>query len=234
MKRNYTEKYEAQSEKSSESLLSDIFELFYGTNTLRPVMYSPFIVGEYTYATDGYALIRCRTEHIDFQYTSSGQSLNVDPIISEVNTSQIIDLDSIDWVSLMRADETVGDGEDIECGHCNGDGSCDDNFSYKGKFYDFEYECPVCDGSGYEEEERQVSTGVKTFSSNDMVKLKDAYFYARNFYRLKKVKDLIGGDVELTSYNGYNRGCMFRIGLAEVLLMPCLASTDDYVVTCIV
>lgn len=63
-----------------------------------------------------------------------------------------------------------------------------------------------------------------------MVRFKDIYFYATKFYKLKKVKDLIGGDVELISYNSNNKGVMFRIGIVEILLMPCMFNSDEYVV----
>ena len=211
-------------------LLGDVFSLFYGTDATRPVMLKPFVVGDKTYATDGYTLVRCDNRKIDFEFENNEKPLSVEAAIPETNTSEIINIDQIDWASLMNKDETIGDGNDIECGHCHGEGSCDDNVLYKGKFYDFEYECPVCDGSGYEEEERQIPTGNKTFGSNDMVKFKDIYFYATKFYKLKKVKDLIGGDVELISYNPNNKGIMFNVGVVEILLMPCMFNSDDYVV----
>ena len=63
-----------------------------------------------------------------------------------------------------------------------------------------------------------------------MVKFKDIYFYATKFYKLKKVKDLIGGDIELISYSHKNKGSMFRIGIVEILLMPCMCDSDDHVI----
>lgn len=215
---------------AAKPLLGDVFSLFCGTDTMRPVMLKPFIVGDKTYATDAYTLVRCDNDKIDFEFENKENPLNVEAAIPEINTSEIINIDDIDWKSLMNKDETIGDGNDVECGHCNGEGTYEDNFLYKGKFYDFEYECPVCDGSGYEEEERQIPTGNKTFGSNDIVRFKDIYFYATKFYKLKKVKDLIDGDVELTSYNSNNKGVMFRIGVVEILLMPCMVNSDEYVV----
>jgi hypothetical protein len=213
-----------------ERVLGNVFSLFYSTDVMRPVMLKPFVVGNKTYATDAYTLVRCDNDKIDFEFENNEKPLNIEGAIPEINTSEIISIDQIDWVSLMNKDETIGDGNDVECGHCNGEGSFEDNFFYKGRFYDFEYECPVCDGTGYEEEEMQIPTGNKTFGSNDMVKFKDIYFYATKFYKLKKVKDLIGGEVELISYNSNKRGVLFRIGIVEILIMPCMSNSYDNVV----
>jgi hypothetical protein len=215
---------------NGNNVLEAVFSLFYGNDVMRPVMLKPFVVGNNTYATDAYTLVRCSNDKIDFEFENKETLLNVEAVIPEINTSEIINIDSVDWIGLMNKDETIADGNDVVCGHCNGEGSCDDSFLYKNKFYDFEYECPVCDGSGYEEEVRQIPTGNKTFGSNDMIKFKGAYFYANKFYKLKKVKDLIGGDVELTSYNT-NKGFLFRIGIVEILIMPCMVNSDDYVVS---
>lgn len=215
---------------AAKQLLGDVFSLFYGRDSMRPVMLNPFIVGDKTYATDAYTLVRCDNDKIDFEFENKEKPLDVEAAIPQINTSEIINVDDIDWKSLMNKDETIGDGNDVECGNCNGEGTCGDNILYKGKFYDFEYECPVCDGSGYEEEETLIPTGNKTFGSSDMVRFKDVYFYATKFYKLKKVKDLIGGDVELISYNSNNKGVMFRIGIVEILIMPCMCNSNEHVV----
>ena len=215
---------------SNEKLtLFDAFRLFCGTDLLRPAMLKPFVVGNKTYATDAYTLIRCDNKNIDFKIENES-TLNVEAVIPTINTSEIINIDQIDWNSLMTTDESIGDGNDIECGHCRGEGIVEDDFIYKGKIYDFEYECPVCEGSGFEEEEKQILSGNKTFGPNDLIKFKDSKFYARNFYKLKKVKDIIGEEVELISYNSKSNGVMFRIGCVEVLIMPCL-SNDNAIIT---
>jgi hypothetical protein len=213
-----------------KGFLYDVFSMFCATDGSRPEMLKPFVVGNKTYATDATTLVRCDIDKINFEFENLEKPPKVEAAIPEINTSEIIDIDDIDWGSLMNKDETIGDGNDVECGHCCGDGNCEDSFPYKGKLYNFEYECPVCEGSGYEEEERQIPTGNKTFGPFDMVKFKNIYFYATKFYKLKKVKDLIGGNVELISYNENYKGTMFRIGNVEILIMPCINNSDKYVV----
>lgn len=210
--------------------LKEVFYLFCATDAFRPVMLNPFIVGNKTYATDAYTLVRCDNSKIEFSFINNEKPLNVEGVMPSLNISEIINIDNIDWASFMTLEETIGDGVDIVCGNCKGEGDCDGSDFYKGKHYEYEYECPVCHGSGFEVEENQIPTGNKTFRSNDVVRFKNVDFYAKRFYKLKKVKDLIGGDIELISYNEDRKGVMFRIGIVEILLMPCVNNDDEHVI----
>lgn len=215
---------------NGNSILKSIFSLFCSSDPIRISLTNPFAIDDFTYATDAHALVRCKSDKIDFDYKSEGIPPSADKIIPQPNTSEIINIDSVDWAALMTEDETINDNNDVVCGNCNGEGTLGDNLSYKGKFYDFEYQCPVCEGAGFEEMSKQIPTGNKTFKEMDMVKLKDIYFYARNLYRLKKVKDLIGGEVELVYHQGPYKAAMFKVSFLEIVIMPCHAQDDEYVV----
>lgn len=206
----------------NKTKLEQAFSLFCSKDEMRPEMLTPFPLGGNIYATDGYTLIRVLDSNVDFDYEKKETTLLVLKAIPEINTSEIINIDAIDWSALMTKDETILEGKDVECGHCKGEGIVEDDFIYKGKTYNYEYDCPVCDGSGYEEEKRKIPTGNKTFGDYDVVIFKGIAFYATKFYKLKEVKDLLGGDVELISQNGEARAVMFRIGIAEIIIMPCM------------
>lgn len=210
----------------SRQTLEDVFAIFYGSDPMRLVMNRPFVIGEYTYATDGYTAIRCKNERIDFEYKNDEIPPRVESVVPATNTSEVLDFDSVDWQSLMTVPEKVEVGDNVDCGHCDGTGSCSDVIFYKGNRYDYDYECPVCDGSGWEEEAEERETGNMEFSSTDKIRLRDSFFYANKFYRLKKVKDLVGENVELISYTGPDKGAMFKIGFLEILLMPCVSDSD--------
>lgn len=210
-----------------KNVLRDVFSLFLGNDHMRPVMLNPFEKKGKTYATDGYSLVCCNSDKINFEYINNEKPLNVENVVPLVNLSESIDLDKIDWDSYKTEDETEDSGEDIECGHCKGQGNIDDRTYYKGKFYDFEYECPVCDGSGYEEECFQKPNGRKTFPTYTYVKVKDIYFYASKFFKLKKVKELMNEKIELIAYHGVNKGVLFKCGFLEILIMPVMKNEYD-------
>lgn len=137
---------------NSNPQLQDVFSMFCGTDEMRPFMLNPFVVGNKTYATDAYALVRCDNDKINFEFENNEKPPNVESAIPEPNTSEIIDIDSVDWRSLMNKDEMIGDGQEVECGNCGGEGVCDGMLRYESNIYRYEYECPVCDGCGYEQE----------------------------------------------------------------------------------
>jgi hypothetical protein len=212
---------------SSKTTVEEVFSLFYSTDPLRPGMHWPFVVGNRTYATDGYLMVGCNTDKIDFSYENKEKPIFIDGVIPKVNMQEVLDMDNVEWASLMKADETISKVENVECGHCKGEGKVEDSLYYKKRYHTYEYECPVCDGSGLEEEEQEVPTVNKTFGREDLVKLKDSYFYLWRFYTLKKVRDLTGGDVELISYSGSGKAVLFRVGIFEILMMPIIASDDE-------
>jgi hypothetical protein len=203
--------------------LQKCFELFLGHDELRPVFDNPFVIENNTYATNAHVLIYCDSKHIDFEFKNKETAPNAKAIVPKENTSQIIDVDSIDWESFKTADEFKYIGDEIECGHCNGDGEFD--VYYKNRYYDCE--CPVCDGSGYEAEPIKVKTGNKTFKDYDVIKLKNLYFNINLFYKVKQVKDLIGGDVELVHFPELEKAILFKINFAFVLIEPFYKTSDD-------
>jgi excinuclease UvrABC ATPase subunit len=213
--------------------LEEVFSLFYSYDNSRPVMLNPFVVGDKTYATNGHILISCDSDKLDFEYENNEKPLDISKVVLEQNTYELINIDKVDWESLKTEDETIGNGEDVTCGHCDGYGSCEESIRYKNKSYNLEYECPVCEGSGLEEEEKFIPTGNKTFPAFKIVKFKDTYFYIEKFYVLKKVKDLLGCDVELLHYNlnSPHKPVLFRIGIVEIIIMPMmLGGSDDIIV----
>ena len=72
---------------------------------------NPFEIDGFTYATDAHTLVKCKSKLVDFDWHNGETPLNVDNVVPQVNTSEIIDLDSIDWDSLMNKDETFGVGK---------------------------------------------------------------------------------------------------------------------------
>jgi hypothetical protein len=210
--------------------LEQMFHYFCCTDPFRTSMRMPFDVGDKTYATNAHILIRCDTDLIDFEYINNETPPDVLSIIPQPNTSEIIDLDSIDWLNLGTEDDLIESGDDVECGYCDGNGTLEESIFYKNRCYHYEFDCPVCDGSGFEETAKEIPSGHKTFKLWDKVKLKDTYFFIRNFYKLKKIKDFMGADIELISYSSDVNCFMFRIGFIEAVIMPCMGTESDDIV----
>ena len=114
--------------------------------------------------------------------------------------------------------------DDIECGLCHGEGTLEEDYWHKGKQYTAEFDCPVCEGSGHEEEGKYVNTGNKTFDKLSIVVFKGQQYDMNLFYKLIQVQKIIQSEIILTVKPSADIAAMFRIGDFEILMMP--TSTD--------
>lgn len=211
--------------------LEEIFSLFYGEDEFKPEMAKPFILEDYTYATNGKSLVVCKTEYIDFDYENPHGSIkNAAKVIPNENTREIIDIDSIDFDYFRIHPEMVYSGKDIECGACDGFGTLHDTYYYNNKPYDYQFECPICDGSGFEVKAQKVPSGNLTFKEYDKILFKNIPFDAELFYVLKKVKDLMNQDVFLISINNENKAVVFEIGFLKIVIMPLVSYDEEDVI----
>ena len=204
-----------------ETKIEKAFDLFLGVDELRPVFDNPFKVDRLVYATNGYSLIRTKKENIDFTFKNECKPPNVESVIPEINESLILELKNEMFEILKTEPEYKTVGQNIECSTCDGSGEVEWEFKHHTKDFD----CPECKGSGYSEEKRKVKTGGKTFDFLN-VKLKDSYFDINVFYLLIQAREIIGGEIELISYENQSKATMFKIGICEVLLMPIYRETD--------
>lgn len=221
----------SNSDTLTGSTLGSIFSLFVSTDGRRKNLLKPFTVDDQTYATDGHVMIYCDNKFIDFEFENKEKPPLVRKVIPDINSNEVIDLKSVNWESLKTWDETKPSGEEVECGNCDGEGTIEDYVYYKRRHYNVEYDCPVCDGSGFEEEQKQIKTGGKTFDPFAMVKVRDTFFYVHRFYLLKVVQELIDGrEVEMIAYKSNEAGMLFKIGFLYILMMPVLSDDDSKVI----
>ncbi len=202
--------------ENSKTDIEKAFSLFVGESTSRPWMSKPFELDGKIYATDDHALVRTEKKNIDFVLDNEHIApITLIDIIPQVNTIEILNISNEMFEPLKTEDEYEYAGKDIECKTCEGSGQVEWEFQH----YTKELDCPICDGVGLSGKKRKIKTGGKTFGKS-LVKVRDAYFDTALFYRLVKVRDILGGDIELISYRGKYPGVMFKIGVCEILIMP--------------
>jgi excinuclease UvrABC ATPase subunit len=197
--------------------LCDVFKLFCETDVLRPALHNPFEINGKIYATDAHCMIKIDKSNCDFDIKSNDlKKPNCEAVIPEENMNVVLNIDSQIFEQYKTEDETEDIGEDIECEACAGEGEVDWEFER----YTKSFECPVCDGTGYKAQKRSVKTGNKTFGIF-RVKLNDTYFQMEKFYKLIQVQKAVGGDIVLIHQSKPTSANLFRIGICDVLLMPC-------------
>lgn len=206
---------EEQNGNFAKPVLSDVFSLFLGEDKFRPAMHKPFEINGKVYATDAYTLVRTDKANVDFVLDNEHTPPECERVIPEVNTSLVLNVTKEMFEPLKTADEYEFSGKDIECETCEGWGQVEWEFGH----YTRDFDCPVCDGSGWSEKKRGRKTGGKTFGKC-LVNIKGAYFHVDVFYKLIKVRDILGGEIELISYSKPTRAVLFKVGVCEILLMP--------------
>ena len=206
---------------NNENKLKKAFDLFLGTDELRPEFNNPFEINGFVYATNTHALIRTKKENIDFAFKNECKLPDVESVIPEINESLFMELKNEMFEILKTEVEYKMVGQDIECLTCDGSGEVEWEFEH----YTKDFDCPKCHGSGYSAEKRKVKTGGKTFDFLN-VKLKDSYFNINVFYLLIQAREILGGEIELINYKNQSSHTMFKIGVYEVLLMPIYRQTD--------
>ena len=206
-----------------ETLKQKAFSLFYHKEHDEPRLQNPFEQNGKFYATDRYVLIRC--DSIDFEFKNEYVAPTVEPLIPKPNRRELIDFRQVDFEKYKTIDELSKVGEDVICSDCNGDGEVE--WEYEG--YTREFECPVCDGSGYSSECKYLPTGVKIVG-NATIKLYDALLDIKYFYKLKELQELTGCDVYLVNYTFPTKAILFSCGEFEVIIMPLTYNGDNDII----
>lgn len=129
------------------------------SNDLRPMYAKPYLKDGYVCATNGRCLVRIKADMTEGRYEPV-TGLNI-PIPEDNCNCPVTDKDLEKALAgVPQVEETTGDGEDGECPECHGYGTVYWEYTdNNGRLYEYEHDCPVCDGSGYVEKAEPVKTG---------------------------------------------------------------------------
>lgn len=120
-------------------------------------------------------------------------------------------------------DEEIVVQEAIECSECNGEGEV--YWKYRadnGRIYRCLHDCPICDGSGKMEPEIRRETGNKIAYTAAIVKVGNAYMYARYINVLRMaMKHLNASSVEMV-FNPKMGMSEFAVGDIRIGISPVL------------
>lgn len=209
-----------------DRVLGNVFSLFTGFDGLRQWMSKPFEQDGFIYATDSMVLIRISKSIINEVFDSIEKPI-CQSIIPSSNCSELISVNNIDFEQYKTENELIESVDEKECGLCDGSGKMTESYYHNGKYYEATFDCPVCDGTGYEERSRMIPSGKLTFNSSIRIRIKDNLFDLKRFYKLVEVKQLINCDIYLIHNPSDLHGALFKVGDFEILLMPTSANESD-------
>jgi hypothetical protein len=205
----------------------EILNNFCSQDELRPWMKHPFNAFGKTLATNGWVLIA--TPKISEYLDNTDKIKNVYPVVH--NMQKIYDVATLETALAKFPTEDEFDSVISKCNACNGDGVVDFEFSYNGKTYEIEEDCPVCDGEGEIETFSDVPNGKKRYDETKLIKINECglsawrvadIVFVANKLKQKTIK-LINNTSPLSS-------CLFKIGDIEMLVMPSNIGTDADVI----
>lgn len=189
----------------------------------RDYMKTPLVFKDRIYATNGSIMINILKSYCDFEVPNTAEfdigkfNFNQDKqnIILTIDESEIEKFKTFELKELISEEEL--------CETCQGYAQVEWTFEH----YTMDEDCPVCKGSGLSKERQWRKTGEKTFESNYIVKLGDAYLNMSFFYKLLEVKKQLNEqDIVLLNVPIHNKPVYFQIGKCEILIMPMLVQDE--------
>jgi hypothetical protein len=200
-----------------------LFNLFVSDYDIDCKTLKPFELNGYVYATDKHIIIRCKKEHVDFPAQILEDPLKADGVFLEHNTNKQITFNDIDFELYKDKPELELKGADIYCRECNGEGEVVWEYGR----WEKEFECPACDGDGYESKSDWVETGNKTFGYY-MVSINDVNIDIKYIWRLKLLSDITSQPIIMSRIENPKKGVTFCVSNYEVVVMPLFKFTDEF------
>jgi len=192
--------------------MKEVFDLFIDPDNTRDDFTSPFIKGEYVYATEAHRMVWCKKEDTLIDVTKTND-LAVESVIPQANMMFPLDWQADDFLKYKTVPEIKSGYKD--CEECMGVG--DVEWEYRGYYRDFD--CPKCDGMGelkYETETGDLGFGLKK------VKIGDSFFYLWNFINILKAQSLIKKPLYITYYSDQNNSLMLQCGYFYMIIQRTL------------
>ena len=209
--------------------------MFIGHGRYREWMKEVFLIDNKVFATDGFALIAMPKDKINTEGVWSGEKTvlgSIYPMKKEFE--QVISFSQLSEMMKLvpLVDEVVEKDETAECKECDGSGEVTYLYESKsGRTYEYEYECPICEGTGVIGDIVEIPTGRKIADPKGTCKIKESVFHIKQINRIYEVMKLLGNkDLILCGVN--SKGVhLFLIEDVEIIVMPTL--NGDCVCFCI-
>lgn len=199
----------------------ELLQMFVCTDDMRAKLMKPWIERDNIFASESHICIRTKmgvNDNADYPRFDDGKTNQLFPVsiagadgklsfkILENALSYAPMVDEMDWV-----------GEDIECEECGGTGQV--HWDYR--CWTRAFDCPVCDGTGYSSQSKQVATGKKVVDPEACVAIESVCFRACFLNMLlEAMKFLHCEDVSVT-LTGPSFAARFELTYnTDIIIMP--------------
>lgn len=201
------------------------FQLFTNNDKLREWMNTPFYYENMAAATDALVLVITDCNNIPGLEKCKNEKLDLSKILpKENNQNLVLNVDTIKKAieKIPLEDDYDVIGEDILCTECGSSGEVEWNYETKKRTLLYKYfDCPICKGSGYEEEAKEIPNGKHRPEDGFYLSIKNCVFPERIFSKIIKVADIFSCDeIILTHQTEYNQASKFKVSDIEIIVMP--------------
>jgi hypothetical protein len=200
----------------------EVLEMYTDEDHLRPVFKTPFAQNGYVYATDGKILIRVPESAVGEAYPHA-EKPNASAVFIDTGKEASVTIRQLKKMlaKVKPIEEVHTVGKDVECEECRG--FWEVTWSYER--WEKDFECPVCNGSGYSSRKEEAPTGKMILDKLAPVRLVDRLFRAGYLQTIVKTMELLGIHKVVMKYNE-NRDAeqaIFNLNpQVDVVLMPTL------------
>ena len=171
---------------------AELLNKFCDKTHIKAILTEPFFNTNHNevWSSDGIVLIRINPKVLTNEYPK--KKLGTPEL--ECPCNKKITLEAVNQAldECPKIDEEIVIQDVVECEDCNGSGYVTwEYMDIHGHTHEYEYDCPVCDGTGEIEPEITKKTGKQIADENAVINIGNAYFMAMVINKLKFAMDFL-------------------------------------------
>lgn len=154
--------------------------------------------------------------------------------MAKARVTNVVTIEQLDIAinACPLVDEYVDSDYDSACKACNGFGNVGWSFMFKNRDYQYQHDCPVCDGEGSVVLTREISTGNKTPDKSKLITIGLATFNVDIIQKLFETAEILAeSEIKVISQNNNHTATIFQIGNVEIIAMPTVGHEESIVHT---
>jgi hypothetical protein len=201
-------------------------------NQFRIWMQEPFNIGKNVYSTDAHSIMKVPNNSVRvFDECAKPENAKLILDYFDFKKSDIMDIkvselkDAISKIPLV--DECMNADTEGKCTECEGKGEVE----WEYESYTKDMDCPACDGEGVITETKKEKTGRKIKAEGYFIDINISRLRTVMIEQLIAIADLLNVEIiKVVNQTKPNRGVYFKVGIAEIVMMPVLLTDEQNII----